>query len=180
VLAARKRRLLERLRASLPSFLDPGERPELALQAVVDLNVTLAAAGIAAGAFVVIVAIQGVFGGSLGGLWQAMLVGGLVGGGVGTLMTVAARWVVVTDRRVLFLRVGFFDQRPTRLDTVDPRTAVAAVPRNLTTWGWRSATYRRPNGTTSTLRVNRMWHEELPALIALVGVPPAPGTIPQA
>jgi len=109
-----------------------------------------------------------------------MLVGGLVGGGVGAVMEVASRWVVVTDRRVLFLRVRLFDSRPTRLDAVDLRAAVVATPRNVTAWGGDRAVCRSPDGSTSTLRVPRLWHPEIPSLIALVGVPPAPGASPQA
>jgi hypothetical protein len=72
-----------------------------------------------------------------------------------------SRWIILTDRRVMFFAVHPFHQRPTRLLESHPRYTVRVSSEERTSWGLRTMVYTGPNGASRTLRFARAWGESL-------------------
>jgi hypothetical protein len=72
-----------------------------------------------------------------------------------------ARWIVLTDRRVMFLSAHPLHQRPTRFLGSHPRNAVRVSSEVQTSWGLRKILYVGPNGDSITWRFARVWDEAL-------------------
>jgi hypothetical protein len=72
-----------------------------------------------------------------------------------------ARWIVLTDHRVMFFSAHPFNERPTRFLGSHSRDASRASSEERTSWGLRTMVYTSPNGASITLRFARVWDEAL-------------------
>ncbi len=160
----RKQRLARRVEQSLPRFLEPGERPEVVLQAVTGVHpwaivgvVTLVAVGI-----VVPLGARGAF----ETVWAYVLLGAVVGGLTGLALVVGSSWIVLTDRRILRLAMSPWNQAPAGLrEDVGRSAVVSAGGGGHGTLGYRDVRLRRADGTMQILRVNRLWRDEAARLV---------------
>ncbi len=86
--------------------------------------------------------------------WLIMLIGG-------------ARYyfIVVTDRRVLFMKASMMTGRPRGLAWADPRGAVEVSDVNLTNAVWSRFRYHRPDGKDIRLNVHRFWRNDGQAVV---------------
>jgi hypothetical protein len=106
-------------------------------------------------------------------------------GGLGMMLFSRFYFLVVTDRRVLFIRTGgAFAPRPKGLAFSDPLSGDALVeyrPKPL----WTVLKYRRPDGTVMRLNLNRLWIPDRDQVAAALRQPPTlpgssgPATAPQ-
>ena len=88
-----------------------------------------------------------------------------------------ARWIVLTDRRVMFFPAHPFHQRPTRRLGSHARDGVRVSSEDRTSWGLRTIVYTRPTGDSVTLRFARVWDEALERIRnGLSQNPPSPPT----
>jgi hypothetical protein len=175
VFAWRRRRLTQRLHESLPPFLEPGERTEVAAIALVDRNPNVLIVTVTVVVFAAWIGVDVAFGVGPSSGWSGLVVFTAVFAGT-TSITFASRWVVLTDRRLLLLKLAYWSQRPVALVSSDLRSAARATARDETAWGWRSVDVRRSDGTMVRLRMPRLWHPEVTQIrLALSsGIPPAP------
>jgi hypothetical protein len=102
--------------------------------------------------------------------WLASGVLGLIG-----QFVIVHLFVALTDRRVVFLRVSRWGQRPVGLAFADDRGAGG-----VSSWEpaavWSVVRYRRPDGSRLKLNVHRMWREEAERFVELLGGPEPAGT----
>jgi len=86
--------------------------------------------------------------------WLIMLIGG-------------ARYyfIVVTDRRVLFMKASMMTGRPRGLAWADPRGAVEVSDVNLTNAVRSRLRYHRPDGKDIRLNVHRFWRNDGQAVV---------------
>ncbi len=93
--------------------------------------------------------------------WQSMI-------GVIVWFWLRYYYVVVTDRRVLFIRTTMaWGIRPKGLEFVDtlrPHAIVEYRPSAL----WSVLQYRRPDGSVLRLNVHRIWQRERDAVVAAI------------
>jgi hypothetical protein len=173
--AARREKLLARLRAAIPPFLEPGERPVAATLALVSLSsgavvvlvgVLIVGVGIATVAIMVLE----------GGIWRSALVGGVIGGTVATMSTLSTRWIVVTDRRLLVLRVSLRNSEPRELERGDPLSIMRVASSHPRWGGFDRATVAREGGPDERLRSTRPWARDLAAVVTALTVPPPPSS----
>ena len=172
--AARREKLLARLRAAIPRFLEPGERPVAATQALVGLSpasiatvvgVLVIGVGIATAAILV-----------LDGIWEAGVFGGLIGGTVATMSSLSSRWIVVTDRRLLVLPLSLRNAEPRALERADPISSVGVISSQPRWGGLARATIARQAGAELNLRSIRLWAPDLAAVVTVLSAPPAPAS----
>ncbi len=102
--------------------------------------------------------------------WLIMLIGG-------------ARYyfIVVTDRRVLFMKASMMTGRPRGLAWADPRGAVEVSDVNLTNAVWSKFRYQRPDGKDIRLNVHRFWRNDGQAVVNALTTQaqaPTPAPIP--
>ena len=91
------------------------------------------------------------------------------------LMGMRAYYIVVTDRRVLFLRASMLSGRPQGLAFADPRSSVSAEdvkPGKI----WSKLQYRRADGKPLRLNFHRIWREEFQAVVDALRSPVEPST----
>jgi len=87
-------------------------------------------------------------------------------GGLAMLLFSRFRFLVVTDRRVLFVKTGAgLKPRPSGLAFSDPLSPTALVQyrRRLL---WSVIKYRRPDGSILRLNINRLWIPDLDQVAA--------------
>ncbi|MEX2101585.1 MAG: hypothetical protein WEA54_03515 [Actinomycetota bacterium] len=174
---ARKQRLLEKVGDALPRFLEPGERSELVLQAVTGANPWLITAIVTVVGIAVVVPLG--ISGVLGSFWLYVVLGAVVGAATGFALVATSSWIVLTDRRLLLVKMSGINQAPTDLREALPRTAVTAEasPRSGGL-GYRDVSVRRADGVVLVLRANRLWHEEAQQLAGALGAPAPPPPAP--
>jgi hypothetical protein len=105
---------------------------------------------------------------------------GLCEGGPSRWWTVISVWLVmfmikpyymvVTDRRVIWLNVSTWTGRPKGLLRADPRADVAVVD-HAEHPVWNNFKYRHPSGAVKKLRYHRIWREEMGACLRELGAP---------
>lgn len=69
-------------------------------------------------------------------------------------------FIVVTDRRVLFMKASMMTGRPRGLAWADPRGAVEVSDVNLTNAVWSKFRYHRPDAEDIHLNVHRFWRND--------------------
>jgi hypothetical protein len=101
--------------------------------------------------------------------WQSMV-------GVIVWFWLRYYYVVVTDRRVLFIRTTMaWGIRPRGLEFVDPLRPDAIVEYRPSAL-WSVLRYRRPDGSVLRLNIHRIWQRERDAVVAALRVSqPMPG-----
>jgi hypothetical protein len=85
-------------------------------------------------------------------------------------------FVVVTDRRVLFIRASFWTARPKGLAFADPR-AGSSISDMKRARLWSHLRYHRPGGENIRLNFHRIWRDEMQSVadtLAAPSVPPPP------
>jgi hypothetical protein len=172
---ARREKLLGRLRDAIPRFLEPGERPVAA---------TLALVGLSPGAVVVLVGVLIVGVGAAtvaimvlqGGIVRSALVGGMIGGTVAAMSILSARWIVVTDRRLIILRLSLRNSEPRELERADPLSIVRVASSHPRWGGFDRVTVGREGGPDERLRSARLWAGDLAAVVTALTVPPPPSS----
>jgi hypothetical protein len=172
--AARREKLLARLRAAIPRFLEPGERPVAATQVLVSLSPASVVA--VAGVLIVGVGIASAAIMVLDGIWEAGVFGGLIGGTVATMSSLSSRWIVVTDRRLLVLPLSLHNAEPRALERADPLSSVRVVSSQPRWGGIARATIARADGPELSLRSIRLWAPDLAAVVTVLSAPPPPAS----
>jgi hypothetical protein len=90
------------------------------------------------------------------------------------LMGARYYFIVVTDRRVLFMKASP-TWRPKGLAWADPRGAVQIHDVDLDRWVWSKFRYRRSDGKDIRINIFRSWREDGRAVVgALAGQPQVP------
>ncbi len=83
-------------------------------------------------------------------------------------------FMVVTDRRVLFMKASMWSQRPKGLAWADPRSAVALSDVDANAVLWSHLKYRKADGSEIRLNFHRLWRDELQAAVSVLSAPPPP------
>jgi hypothetical protein len=172
--AARREKLLARMRAAIPRFLEPGEQPLAATQALVGLSP--ASVAVVAGVLIVGVGIATAAIMVLDGIWEAGAFGGLIGGTVATMSSLSSRWIVVTDRRLLVLPLSLRNSEPRALERADPLSSVRVASSQPRWGGIARATISREAGPDLGLRSIRLWAPDLAAVVTALSAPPPPAS----
>jgi len=161
---ARKQRLLDKVRGALPSYLEEGEQPRVILQAVTGANPWLITGIVTVIAIAIVVPLG--MADVLTSIWQYVAIGAAVGAITGGALVVASSWIVLTDRRLVLLKLSFWDQSPTGLRDAHPRTAVDVVSGpGSGSLGYRTVSLK-VGDAPKLLRVNRLWQSEAQDLAA--------------
>ncbi|MEX2274091.1 MAG: hypothetical protein WEA10_00795 [Actinomycetota bacterium] len=169
---ARKKRLLDKVRALLPSYLEPGEQPQVILQAVTGANPWLITGIVTAVAIAIVVPLG--IADILTSIWAYVALGALVGAATGAALVASSSWVVLTDRRVLLLKLSFWDQTPTGLRDARPRANVRTHGTPASGGlGYRTVPLRMGE-ETKVLRINRLWQAEAQELATALAPQPPP------
>ncbi len=79
-------------------------------------------------------------------------------------------YVIVTDRRVLWMKVSIWSGRPKGLLRADQRSQVAIVEHKEHPV-WSNMVYRAADGSTKKIRYHRIWRDEMAAVIAQLQAP---------
>jgi hypothetical protein len=100
---------------------------------------------------------------------------GLLGIIVMLLMGMRYYYVLVTDRRVVFMKASMMSGRPKGLAFADPK-GQAGITQVKVAKLWSSLRYRRPEGKEIRLNFHRIWRDEMQAVVQALGasVPPPP------
>jgi hypothetical protein len=99
---------------------------------------------------------------------------GLLGWVVMLLMGSRYYFMVVTDRRVLFMRTSMMTSRPQGLAWADPRNAVQVHDVELGNTVWSKFRYRRPDGKEMRINIHRFWRDDGQAVVAALTSQAAP------
>jgi hypothetical protein len=88
-------------------------------------------------------------------------------------------YLVVTDRRVVFMQGSFWSGRPKGLGHADARASVSVsdVRRRRI---WSRLQYRRPDGTSLRLNFHRIWAREMDGVVQALtapSIPPPPAPV---
>jgi hypothetical protein len=105
--------------------------------------------------------------------WLVGLIGWLF------MLLAGARYyfVILTDRRVVFMKASLLSRRPKGLAWADPRSAVRVSDVQLTNALWSKFRYTRPDGKELRLNIHRFWREDAQALVdGLVAAAPTSST----
>jgi len=78
-------------------------------------------------------------------------------------------FIVVTDRRILFMRVSLVTGRPKGLAWADPKAGAQFHDTHLGNVVWSKTYYRRPDGEDIRLNIHRFWLEDGQSVVAAVG-----------
>jgi hypothetical protein len=90
-------------------------------------------------------------------------------GWIGMLLAgVRYRYVVVTDRRVLFLKASLLNVAPRGPALAHPRAGVSVGEAKMTKT-WNHAKYRGPDGGEIRLHANRPWKADFEGLLTALG-----------
>jgi hypothetical protein len=84
-------------------------------------------------------------------------------------------FVLVTDRRVVFMKASLLSGRPKGLAFADSRDQVSIIDVKFAGL-WSSLRYRRPDGKELRLNFHRFWRDEMRALVQVLApdLPPPP------
>ena len=147
-------RLVRRARPRIAPYLDGGETVKVAAIAregsphgPVILSVAIAA---------VLYPVLAVLGFENSGLTVGLSISMAVAVTVAVAFAQRSRWIVLTERRVLFFRVHPFRLRPTAFVESHARWVVRRIG-NATSLGWRGMTYCRPTGSSVALGFGPGW-----------------------
>lgn len=100
--------------------------------------------------------------------WSPWLFGGLL-----WLAMVKYYFVVVTDRRIIFFTVSKMSQRPTGQTTADPLGTFTIDDYRPGTM-WSVLRVRRADGRRMRLNIQRIWRDDLAAVVQAIRSPVAP------
>src|SRR5205823_10919902 len=87
-------------------------------------------------------------------------------------------FIVVTDRRVVFMKASMFTGRPKGLAWADPRGAAQISDVDLDNAVWSKFRYRRPEGKEVRINVHRFWREDGQQVVAVLQGQAAPAQLP--
>jgi hypothetical protein len=82
-------------------------------------------------------------------------------------------FIVVTDRRVLFMKGSLWTGRPKGLAWADPRSAIQIHDVDVNNTVWSKFRYRRPDGKDMRINIHRIWREDGQAVVAALSGQPA-------
>jgi hypothetical protein len=94
------------------------------------------------------------------------------------MLLMGARWyfVTLTDRRVVFMKVSMATGHPAGLAWTDPRGSASLSDAMLEGKVWSRVQYRRPEGKSLRLNIQRFWRDEGKEFVERLGI--APPTTP--
>ena len=78
-------------------------------------------------------------------------------------------YLVVTDRRILFIQMSRLSARPMGLAMADPRSGFE-VESYKPSAVWSVLKVKRPDGSTLRLNVHRFWRDELDEVASALGI----------
>ena len=166
---ARADRAARKAARRIAGSLDEGEDVEIAAVAVEGRH-PMHAAVTAGGVLVVVSLLLALDGREL----RASVIGLSIGLSAAVAMAVQSRWIVLTDRRVLFFKAHALTTRPTRFLESHARAAVLFKPDPTSRWGWWRVEYRRPTGSVVILRFQWAWEAACGRLSLALAAPPPP------
>lgn len=84
------------------------------------------------------------------------------------LMGMRYYYILVTDRRVVFMKASLLSGRPKGLAFADPKSGVSV--RDVKVAGvWSKLRYGRPDGKEMRLNFHRFWRDEMQAVVQALG-----------
>ncbi|HJP66612.1 MAG TPA: hypothetical protein VKA30_09955 [Actinomycetota bacterium] len=106
--------------------------------------------------------------------WLTGLIGWLF------MLVAGARFyfIVLTDRRVLFLKASLLSGRPRGLAWADPRGAVRISDVQLGNTLWSKFRYARPEGKELRLNIHRIWRSDAQELVQALTATLSPSELP--